>query len=352
MNRPKRIVAVISAIALSLSLTACDPPMPEDLKIALAEQNVLCSPGSVELELPESKTDLGFVWADAMALGCPEMQLAVVDALAENSGLLISEGALLSSQSSFLKVPFSIDAAVLVVNIADAYEIYLSAQTILEIFSGEITNWNDPKILADNAGIDLPDLKILLPKQASPAAKASLAAWINSLTGSELDLTKISDATESEVKLATPTADGSIAIAAYSAATFSGSTIAAVLTEPGNIDSAILPATDTLYSASTQLVATAVGDDISLTLDPKLKPMAPEGSKEAAKPYQAIYTVYLNFVGEESELVRTAGRYLLRQESQGVISSGTMLPIPESVRILAVKIVEKGLPKASLPVSE
>jgi hypothetical protein len=48
-------------------------------------------------------------------------------------------------------------------------------------------------------------------------------------------------------------------------------------------------------------------------------------------------------MGEESALVRTAGRYLLRQESQGVITSGTMLPIPESVRILVVKIIEKGL---------
>jgi hypothetical protein len=33
----------------------------------------------------------------------------------------------------------------------------------------------------------------------------------------------------------------------------------------------------------------------------------------------------------------------MRQESKGVISSSTMLPMPESVRILAVKIIEKGL---------
>ena len=352
MNRRQKFAAVLSAVALSFSLTACDPPMPEDLKIALAEKNVLCEPGVVELELPESIADLGLGWADAMAVGCTDMQLAVSDSLTDNAGLVISSAELSAGRTAFLKVPFALDAAVLVVNITDAFEIYLSADTISEIFAGTITNWNDPKILADNSGIHLPDLKIILPKQATADAKASLSSWIQTLTGSPLDLSKIADATASDVELATPTANGSIAIAAYSAATFSGSTIAAILTEAGNIDTAILPATETIYSASTQLVAKSSGDEITLAIDPKLKPTAPEGSIEAALPYQAIYPVFLKFVGDESVLVRTAGRYLLRQESQGVITSGTMLPIPESVRILAVKLVEKALPKASLPVSE
>jgi hypothetical protein len=51
----------------------------------------------------------------------------------------------------------------------------------------------------------------------------------------------------------------------------------------------------------------------------------------------------LAFIGPESALIRTAGRFLMRQESQGVILSSTMLPIPERVRILAVKIIESKL---------
>ena len=307
MQVVKKISAIAVAIGLSFTLTACDPPMPEDLKVALAEQNVLCEPGVVELQLPEAIADLGLGWADAMAVGCTDMQLSVADTLTNQSGLMITSEKLNSQQGAFLSVPFALDAAVLVVNISDAYEIYLSAQTVAEIFAGTITKWNDPKILADNSGIDLPDLKIILPKQATPAAKASLSSWIETITGSPLELSSVADSKVTDIELATPTENGSIAIAAYSAATFSGSTIAAILTEPGNIDTAVLPATETIYS------------------------------------------VYLDFMGEESALVRTAGRYLLRQESQGVITSGTMLPIPESVRILAVKIVEKGLPKATIP---
>jgi phosphate transport system substrate-binding protein len=326
--------------------------MPEDLKVALAEQNVLCEPGVVELQTPEAIADLGFGWADAMAVGCTDMQLAPTDTLSEPSGLVISSSELNAEQGAFLSVPFALDAAVLVVNITDAFEVYLSAQTIAQIFSGEITNWNHPNILADNSGIEFPNLKIVLPKEAAPAAKASLATWVERITGSPLDLSKVSDSKATEVELATPTANGSISIASYSAATFNGSTVAAILTQPGNIETAVLPATETIFSASTQLVASSDGDQLKITLDPELKPTAPEGSIEAALPYQAIFPVYLDFMGEESVLVRTAGRYLLRQESQGVISSGTMLPIPESVRILAVKIVEKGLPKAAIPAAK
>jgi hypothetical protein len=146
-----------------------------------------------------------------------------------------------------------------------------------------------------------------------------------------------------------PTAPGSISIASYSAALLNASVFASILTEAGNIESAVLASTETVYAASTQIVAESDGDTISMTVDPTIEPTAPEGSAAAAAPYQAIFTVELDFIGEESALVRTAGRFLLRQESQGVISSSTMLPMPEAVRILAVKLIEKGM---NIPAAE
>jgi hypothetical protein len=349
MNTAKKVTAALLAVGLCFSLTACDPPMPEDLKIALAEKTVLCEPGVAELQLPEAIADLGIGWADAMALGCAEMQLAVTESLTEPTGLLISPQGTKLENDAFLKVPFALDAAVLVVNIPDVFEIYLSAPTIQGIFSGAITKWNDPLVLADNEGLDLPDQEIVLPKEAIPAAKSSLSAWIERLSGSPLDLSKIADAKVSESELAMPTAPGSISIASYSAALLNASVFASILTEAGNIESAVLASTETVYAASTQIVAESDGDTISMTVDPTIEPTAPEGSAAAAAPYQAIFTVELDFIGEESALVRTAGRFLLRQESQGVISSSTMLPMPEAVRILAVKLIEKGM---NIPAAE
>ena len=316
--------------------------MPEDIKVALSEQTVICEPGLAELQLPESIADLGSTWSDAMALACTDMQLSVVDSLTEKTGLVISPiGS--TSEQSFLKLPFALDAAVLVVNLTDVYEISLSASTIQSIFSGEVTSWNDPLILADNAGIELPNQKIILPKEAVQAAKQSFSSWIQTLTGSPLDLSKVADAKVSDTELAVPEQSGAISIASYSSALLNGSVFASILTEPGNLESAVLASTESIFSASTQLVSEAIGDNISLKLDPSIEPTAPEGSFEAASPYQAIFEVELYFVGEESTLVRAAGRYLMRQESVGIISSSTMLPMPESVRILAVKIIEKGL---------
>jgi hypothetical protein len=45
MKSRQKLVAAVIAVGLSLSLTACDPPMPEDLKIALAEKTILCESG-------------------------------------------------------------------------------------------------------------------------------------------------------------------------------------------------------------------------------------------------------------------------------------------------------------------
>src|SRR5699024_7277877 len=42
----------------------------------------------------------------------------------------------------------------------DGVEVALSADTIAKIFSGEITNWNDPAIAAENEGTELPDQDI------------------------------------------------------------------------------------------------------------------------------------------------------------------------------------------------
>lgn len=348
MKSVKRLGTAVTAICMSFALTACDPPMPEDLKVALSEQNVICEPGLTELQLPEAIADLGFTWSDAMALACTDMQLTIVDSLLEKSGLVIAPiGA--NHQQSLLTLPFALDAAVLVVNLPDIYEISLSAETIQAIFNSEITDWNDPRILADNAGIELPEQKIVLPKEALPAAKESFSTWIETLSGSPLDLSKISDAKISESELAMPEQAGAISIASYSSALLNGSVFAAVLTEEGNPESAVLASTETLFSASTQLTTEVAGDKISLKLDPSIAPSAPEGSFEAASPYQAIFVVELNLVGEESTLVRAAGRYLIRQESVGIISSSTMLPVPESVRILAVKIIEKGL---NIPAAE
>jgi phosphate transport system substrate-binding protein len=57
-------------------------------------------------------------------------------------------------------VPTAGGAVSVVYNVPGVSELKLSRKVLPEIFSGQITNWNDAKIKADNPGVNLPDQTI------------------------------------------------------------------------------------------------------------------------------------------------------------------------------------------------
>jgi phosphate transport system substrate-binding protein len=346
MQIRKTVSATAIAIALSLSLTACDPPMPENLRIAQAELEVQCETGDVSLSLPEALTDIGFNWSDSLAVGCSDMTITTTDEFDIDANLVVGESSLIAARCEvFEQVPVALDAAVLVVNIPDIFEVFLDPTQIIGIFNGSITNWSDPALVANNEGYAFPDLPIVLPTQATVSAKKALSDWIGRLAGEPLALEGIADAEGiTDIELSMPVEEGAIVIASYSAATYMASTIAAILTTTGDFESLIYADNGSITSAGTQLVATTGANGLELVLDPAIEPTPEEGTFEALVPYQAIYPVSLALCGQDNTLVRTAARYLLRQDSQGVIASGTMLPLPEAVRIEAIKLVVVGLP--------
>lgn len=346
MRTGRTASSIAIAVSLSLSLTACDPPMPENLRIAAAELEVQCETGDVSLSTPEAIADVGYNWTDSVAIACTDMTLTTTDEFSTDANLVIGEYSLIAARcEAFEQVPVALDAAVLVVNIPDIFEVFLDPTQIVGIFNGSITSWADPALAVNNEGYAFPDIPIVLPTQATVSAKKALAEWMGRLAGEPLVLEAIADAsgvTESE--LAMPMEEGAIGIASFSAATYMGSAIVALLTTPGDYDSLIFADNGSISSAGTQLVATTGANGIDLVLDPAIEPIPEQGTFEALAPYQAIYPVSLGLCGQDNTLVRTAARYLLRQDSQGTIASATMLPLPEAVRIEAIKLVVVGLP--------
>jgi phosphate transport system substrate-binding protein len=61
-----------------------------------------------------------------------------------------------------VELPLYISPIAVIYNLpgVDTEHVQLSAETIAKIFTGEITNWNDPAIAAENAGVTFPDLAI------------------------------------------------------------------------------------------------------------------------------------------------------------------------------------------------
>lgn len=346
MRASNKVKATALAVLMSLTLTACDPPMPAELLIAQAELEIQCEEGDVTLSLPESISDLGFTWSDAVTVGCETMSLTPVEESATDAGILLAEQSLIASRCTpFATVPVAIDAAVLVTNVPGYFEIYLDPSQIIGIFNGTITNWSDPALLVNNEEYPLPDLPIVLPTEATASSKQALSDWISRLAGEPLDLSAIADATDfSESAFAMPFEEGAISIASVSAATFAGSSIVAIIAEPGNLESMIRPDYEAILSAKTQLVSSLEGTELTVSLDPSIEPTAEEGLTEVVTPYQAVYPVKMALCGEDTTLKRTAARFLLRQDSQGVIATSALMPLPESVRIEAIQIVIVGLP--------
>ena len=75
----------------------------------------------------------------------------------------------------------------------DAANLQLTAETTAKIFNRDITKWNDPAIVADNPGVDLPDLDIIPVNRSDESgttdnftewlAAASNGAWPHEPSG-------------------------------------------------------------------------------------------------------------------------------------------------------------------------
>ncbi|GAB3743977.1 phosphate ABC transporter substrate-binding protein PstS [Microlunatus parietis] len=62
--------------------------------------------------------------------------------------------------SMAINLPVYISPIAVIYNLEGVEELNLDAATVAQIFSGKITKWNDPKIKAQNADAQLPDLNI------------------------------------------------------------------------------------------------------------------------------------------------------------------------------------------------
>lgn len=343
----KRTVSLAGiALISSVLLTACDPPMPESLIVAQAELEVQCENGELAISSTEALADLAFTWSDSVSFNCSGMRLGLADEFDETAALILGEQSQLASRcEAFLEVPIAIDAAVMVVDIPDVFEVYLSGEQIAAIFDGSITNWSDPRLNQHNEETGLPDLDIVFPTQATASAKQAFGDWISRLSGTSVDLTFISDADAiSDIDLATPIEPGQIALGSFSSASYMGLTIVGIVTEPGDLESLVFAESSSLFAAKSQLVLDSEAPSVELRLDPALEPASEEGTFQAALPYQAIYPLNLKLCGEESTLARTIARFLLRQDSQGVIATATLMPLPEQIRVAAIKLAVVGLP--------
>jgi len=78
------------------------------------------------------------------------------------SDMPMNDQALAASPIKLIHIPTVLGAVVPIYNVPGAQEIKFSPEVLGDIYLGKVSNWNDPAIAKDNAGVKLPDQKIIV----------------------------------------------------------------------------------------------------------------------------------------------------------------------------------------------
>lgn len=322
-----RIIKTLAlVIGASFLLTACDPPMPPEVKAALAEQSYTCIEGDTQLAATEAIETVAGDWQASVEGNCPGMTITPTSKITDATELQIGVGKCVP----YASVPFAVDAVVLAVQLTDITSVNLDAKAIQKIWSGEITMWDDPAIVALNPNFSMPNTPVSFGSDLEAKSAAPLSDWLKRSAAVDVQFSG------GTAKLDAMT-EGAIVVASYSKVAALGITMVGITTEAGR--DGVLPEQGSLASAASMFKGE------KFAFDAKAKPIAPEGVAVAPAPYQAVNLIWLNLCGTDSLKTRAAARYILRQDSQGSLGLSTVVALPENIRVLSLTQVSKGLPE-------
>ena len=336
----KAALLAISA-SMTLALTACDPPLPPEVRTAIMEQNVTCESGEVTISSPYLLSGIGQYLADTMPIDCEQMTISVLED--EPAADILISYASPEEQADREVVPVALDAAVLVTNLAELGSLAFSAETIKGIFSGEITTWDDERIANDNPFEVLPQLPINLIAEAEPHVIEVFESWLTSLTG-ESFVSNMEPVAGFDYYQIVDAEEGSLGLISF-VDNFDAYMLQAAFRYGAGDEDVVVADLQSLAAAGTQLDSVSVANGLTFEMDYSRAPEAPAGSDEAPAPYQALIPVYMSYDPEAPLAVRAAGFYGLRQDSQGSIEQFSVAMLPEALRIASGGVVSTGLPQ-------
>ena len=92
--------------------------------------------------------------------GVRQMTAGLVDFGA--SDMPVTDEQLAASKTKLTHIPTVMGAVVASFNVPGISDLKVSPDVLADIYLGKIANWNDPRIAKDNAGVSLPNLKIIV----------------------------------------------------------------------------------------------------------------------------------------------------------------------------------------------
>ena len=173
-NRLYFATSLISTFAITVSLTACgggkQEPSQNKIGIKLPfEQTIRANGAGASFPAPlyqnwfsllsrkVSQLQFNFQSVGSGA-GIERFTQGVIDLGA--SDIAMTDEQIAQIDRGVLLLPMTAGSIVLAYNLPEVEELKLSRDAYVGIFSGQITNWNDPRIAENNPGVNLPDQQI------------------------------------------------------------------------------------------------------------------------------------------------------------------------------------------------
>jgi phosphate transport system substrate-binding protein len=198
MDRRRSILA--AALALTAALTACDPASPALSTGADGGPAgvVSCADGSVTAQGSSAQANAMNTWIRNYQASCPEAAIEY-DSIGSGAGLeafVAGTGDFAGTDSPMppadqpgadarcgtgpaIHLPMVVGPIALAYNVAGLDDLRLTPATIARIFAGEVTNWDDPAIAADNPAAVLPPTRIrTIHRSDSSGTTANFTAFL------------------------------------------------------------------------------------------------------------------------------------------------------------------------------
>lgn len=182
---------VLAAVATGFTvLVACTPPLPPDVKAALAEDQITCETGTTTVSVPTEFSGSMTAVGDSLMGVCPE-QLVTEVSPGEPAGVAIIDRTPSADQIASASATFCANAPAVVIpafaypvtlayNIIGLEGLVMTPEIVAGILSGSITSWDDPAIAAANEGYDLTGLPsvMLMSVEESQGSVEAMTAWL------------------------------------------------------------------------------------------------------------------------------------------------------------------------------
>lgn len=348
----------MALLALSLSISACTPPMPPEFKAELAERYVTCVPGEISVSTEPELVEVTQTWVDGLVENCADLTATIIDPAVDLNtpvDVFISASGKSPTCNAVASSPVGIDAVAVAVSVEGLDGVIFSPALLHRALSGGMTSWSDPELQELNPDLELTDTPVLLRASTRPQDIAAINEWMSRIDSagwpavpSGLIANPVFDAEAIMSELET---EGTIAIVPASLVT--NNSLETISIQSQQEAEPVFVTVESVITAGTQMVATTSGSVVTANLDASLPAAPAAGNDVASLPWQALNQFTITVCSGANEMAgRAFARYALRLDSQGVIIISGFTELPEQIRVASVEAISQGLPEPTIPPSE